>query len=225
MTKSLPRPEVIIAHESDLDGLVSGVLLQRLARKLFDTNVGLEAYHYHNWRQRDVREKSGWIADLTFESRIDRPNWAIIDHRPPPRPRPRTRCSSHDLTKSASLICFVFFPQQGLGWPKLDQLLDLVNVPDLFLEDDPDFMLASDYANLVKTYQFWNLHALINGEIEQLLNNPLFRVMEVKRNIENPLGFVWSRENVSEITPQVGFLDRVIDNLNLIPSWSSEATK
>jgi len=27
----------------------------------------------------------------------------------------------------------------------------------LFLEDDPDFMLASDYANLVKIYQFWNL--------------------------------------------------------------------
>ena len=43
MTKSLCRPEVIITHESDLDGLVSGVLLQRLARKLFNTDVPLEA--------------------------------------------------------------------------------------------------------------------------------------------------------------------------------------
>jgi len=50
MTKSLPRPEVIITHESDLDGLVSGVLLQRLAQKLFNTDVRLEAYNYHNWR-------------------------------------------------------------------------------------------------------------------------------------------------------------------------------
>jgi len=32
MTNSLPEPEVIITHESDLDGLVSGVLLQRLSR-------------------------------------------------------------------------------------------------------------------------------------------------------------------------------------------------
>jgi hypothetical protein len=31
MISSLPRPDVIITHESDLDGLVAGVLLQRLA--------------------------------------------------------------------------------------------------------------------------------------------------------------------------------------------------
>jgi hypothetical protein len=84
------------------------------------------------------------------------------------------------------------------------------------LEDDPDFILANDYANLVKSYQFWNLHALVNGEIEQLLNNPLLRVMEVKRNIEDPLGYAWSRENIAEITPQLGFVDTVIGNNNLI---------
>ena len=44
MTNSLAKPEVIITHESDLDGLVSGVLLQRLARKLFNADVHLEAY-------------------------------------------------------------------------------------------------------------------------------------------------------------------------------------
>ena len=31
------KPEVIITHESDLDGLLAGVLLQRLAKKLFGT--------------------------------------------------------------------------------------------------------------------------------------------------------------------------------------------
>src|SRR5664279_1695401 len=40
--------------------------------------------------------------------------------------------------------------------------------------------------------------------------------MEVKRNIENPLGFAWSRENVTEITPQVGFVDTIIGDSNLI---------
>jgi len=122
----------------------------------------------------------------------------------------------HDLKKSAGLLCYELCQQQGLGSPALDRLVHLNNVADLFLEDDPDFELASDYANLVKNYQFWNLHALISGQIEQLLNNPLLRVMEVKRNIEDPLGFAWSRENVSEITPNVGFVDTVIGNNNLI---------
>jgi oligoribonuclease NrnB/cAMP/cGMP phosphodiesterase (DHH superfamily) len=215
MTNSLPRPEVIITHESDLDGLVAGVLLQRLARKLFNTEVRLEAYNYHNWRQRDLREKSGWIADIAFEPRMDRPNWAIVDHHAADTP-PKNALFIHDLSKSAGLICYELCKQQGLGSPALDRLVHLSNVGDLFLEDDPDFVLAGDYANLVKTYQFWNLHALIGGQIEQLLNNPLLRVMEVKRNIEDPLGFAWSRENVAEITPQVGCVDTIIGNNNLI---------
>ena len=41
---SLPKPEVILTHESDLDGLVSGLLLQRLAHRLFDEKVPLEAH-------------------------------------------------------------------------------------------------------------------------------------------------------------------------------------
>src|SRR5882724_12697800 len=91
MTRSLPRPDVIITHESDLDGLVAGVLLQRLARKLFNTEVRLEAYHYNNWRQRDLREKSGWVTDLTFEPRLDKPNWAVIDHHSTETPRSEER--------------------------------------------------------------------------------------------------------------------------------------
>jgi oligoribonuclease NrnB/cAMP/cGMP phosphodiesterase (DHH superfamily) len=215
MTNSLPKPDVIIAHESDLDGLVAGVLLRRLAQKLFSTEVRLEAYHYNNWRQRDLREKSGWITDLTFEPRMDRANWAIFDHHATETP-PKNALFIHDLNKSAGLICYELCQQQGLGSPALDRLVHLSNVADLFLEDDPDFMLASDYANLVRIYQFWNLHTLIGGEIEKLLDHPLLEVMEVKRRIENPLGLAWSRENVTEITPHVGFVDTVIGNNNLI---------
>lgn len=215
MISSLPKPEVIITHESDLDGLVSGVLLQRLARKLFAADVRLEAYNHHNWRQRELREKSAWVADLAYESRLDRPNWVIIDHHAM-NLAPRNAVFIHSLNKSAALLCYELCRQQGLGSPELDRLVHLTNVGDLFLEDDPDFVLASDYASLVKHYQFWNLHALVNGQIEQLLNNPLLRVMEVKRNIEDPLGFAWARENINEISPQVGFVDTIIGNTNLI---------
>src|ERR1700756_2536648 len=75
MMQNLPRPEVIITHESDLDGLVAGVLLQRLAKRLYGEDVRLEAHHYNSWRQRELRERSGWVTDFTFEARMDRPNW------------------------------------------------------------------------------------------------------------------------------------------------------
>src|ERR1043166_6823374 len=197
MTNSLPRPEVIITHESDLDGLVAVVLLQLLANKLFNTEVRLEACNYNYWRQRDLREKSGWITDLTFEQRLDKPNWAIIDHHVT-ETAPKNATLIHDLNKSAGLLCYELCREQGLGTPALDRLVHLNNVADLFLEDDPEFILASDYANLVKIYQFWNLHSLIGGQIEKLLDHPLLEVMEVKRRIENPLGLAWSKENVTQ---------------------------
>src|SRR5215469_16185490 len=215
MTVSLPRPEVIITHESDLDGLVAGVLLQRLARKLFNTDIRLEAYHYNNWRQRDLRERAAWVTDLTFEPRLDRTNWAVIDHHATETPA-KFATLVHDIGKSAGLLCYELCREHGLGSPELDRLVRLSNVADLFLEDDPEFILASDYANLVKIYQFWNLHALLNGEIEKLLDHPLLEVMAVKRRIEDPLGFAWSKDNITEITPAVGFVDTVLGNNNLI---------
>jgi len=92
----------------------------------------------------------------------------------------------------------------------------LNNVADLFLENDPDFAPACDYANLVKVYQFWNLHALIGNEIEKLLDHPLLEVMAVKRRVEDPIGFEWSKNCVTEISPTVGYVDTVIGNTNLI---------
>jgi len=68
----------------------------------------------------------------------------------------------------------------------------------------------------VKVYQFWSLHTLIQGRLESLLNHPLLEVMEVKRRVENPMGFAWSRDNVAEISPTVGFVDTIVGNNNLI---------
>jgi oligoribonuclease NrnB/cAMP/cGMP phosphodiesterase (DHH superfamily) len=212
---NLPRPEVILTHESDLDGLVAGLLLQRLAGRLFAVNVRLEAYHYNNWRLRDPRETSAWICDLSFEPRLDKPEWVIIDHHAT-EAQPKSALLIHDLTKSASLLCYDLCREHGLATPQLDRLVHLSNVADLFLEDDPDFVLANDYANLVKTYQFWNLHALIEGRLEILLDHPLLEVMAVKRRIEDPLGLEWSKANVRQISPTVGLVDTVVGNTNLI---------
>jgi hypothetical protein len=212
---NLPRPEVILTHESDLDGFVSGLLLQRLARKLFDANIRMEAYHYNNWKLREPREKSGWVCDLSFEPRLDKPDWLLIDHHATEL-QPKNARFIHDVTKSAGSLCYDLCRQNGLGSPQLDRLVHLNNVGDLFLENDPDFALANDFANLVKTYGFWNLHTLIEGQLERLLDHPLLEVMAVKRRVEDPLGYAWSKANVVAVSPTVGYVDTVVGNNNLI---------
>ncbi len=211
----LPKPELIFTHESDLDGFVSGILLQRLAKKLFGFEPRIEAHHYNSWKVRELREKAAWACDFTFETRADKPNWLIVDHHATEVVAKNARLI-HDASKSASLISYELCQQYGLGSPELDRLVHLSNVADLFLEDEPDFVIANDYANLVKTYQFWNLHRLIDGNLESLLDHPLLEVMAVKRRIEDPLGLAWSRNNVCEITPTLGYVDTVLGNTNLI---------
>ena len=211
----LPKPEVIITHESDLDGLLAGVLLQRLAKKLFGATIPLEAYHYNQWKQRELREKAAWVADFTFEPRLDKSEWMMVDHHVT-EAAPKNALLIHDVNKSAALLCYEMCKDHGLASPALDRLVHLNNVADLFLEDDPDFALAGDYANLVKVYQFWNVHTLIGGQVEKLLDHPLLEVMAVKRRIENPIGFEWSKSNITEISPTVGFMDTIVGNNNLI---------
>lgn len=211
----LSKPEVIITHESDLDGLLSGVLLQRLAKHRFGATIPLEAYHYNHWKQRDLRERAGWVADFTFEPRMDKAEWLVVDHHVTDA-QPKYASLVHDVSKSAGLLCYELCKENGIQSPALDRLVHLNNVADLFLEDDPDFILALDYANLVKIYQFWNLHALLGGQIEKLLDHPLIEVMAVKRRVENPLGFEWSKNNVTEISPSVGYVDPVVGSNNLV---------
>jgi len=211
----MPKPEVILTHESDLDGLVAGVLLQRLAKTLHDANVSLEAWNYNGWRQRALNEKRAWATDLSFEPRLDRSGWVIIDHHITTT-QPQQATLIHDVEKSASLLCYELCKEAGLASPELDRLVHLSNVADLFLEDDPDFVLASDYASLVKTYQFWNLHDLLDGRIELLLDHPFLEVMAAKRRIEDPIGLDWSLKNIHPVTPELGLVETTVGNTNLI---------
>jgi len=212
---ALPHPDVIITHESDLDGLVAGLLLQRLAKKMFNAEVPLQAYHYNFWKQRELRENAAWVTDLTFEARLDKPNWAVVDHHVMDV-TPQRATLVHDITKSAGLLCYELCCEQGLKSAALDRLVHLNNVADLFLEEDPDFIVAGDYASLVKIYGFWNLHTLLDGQLERLLDHPFLQVMEVKRRIEDPIGLEWSKKNITEISATVGYVDTVVGSSNQI---------
>ncbi len=212
---TLPKPEVILTHESDLDGFVAGLLLQRLAEKLHGERVPLQAYHYNFWKQRDLRERAAWVTDFTFEARLDKPGWLVVDHHVTATPAKNARLC-HDVNKSAGRLAYELCQQHGLGSPTLDRLVQLNNVADLFLENDPDFDTAGDYAGLVKVYTFWNLHTLIEGELERLIDHPLLEVMTVKRRVEDPIGLEWSKQHVAEISATVGFVETIVGNSNQI---------
>ncbi len=215
MAIELPKPDVILTHESDLDGLTSGLLLSRLAEHLYGTPIKLEAHHNNFWKQRSMSEKAAWVSDFTFEARFDKPNWLVLDHHVT-EVTPKHARLIHDKNKSAGLLCYELACEHGLASPALERLVYLNNIADLFLEDAPDFVLAQDYANLVKTYGFWNLYEIIGGRLENLLDHPLLEVMAVKRRIEDPLGFDWSRNNVVPLSDKVGWVNTVVGNVNLI---------
>ncbi len=101
----LPKPEIIITHESDLDGLISGVLLQRLAKTLYGTSIPLATYHYNFWKLRELKERSAWVSDFTFETRLDKQDWLIIDHHVT-EATPKSAQLIHDINKSAALLCY-----------------------------------------------------------------------------------------------------------------------
>ncbi|HEY1171119.1 MAG TPA: DHH family phosphoesterase [Verrucomicrobiae bacterium] len=215
MAIDLPKPEVILTHESDLDGFTSGLILRRLAEKLFGENIKLEAHHNNYWKQRSMSEKAAWVSDFTFEARFDKPNWLVLDHHITDVTAKHAKLI-HDKAKSAGLLCYELACEHGLGSPALERLVYLNNIADLFLEDAPDFALAQDYANLVKTYGFWNLYEIIDGRLENLLDHPLLEVIAVKRRVEDPIGFDWSRNNVKPLSDKVGWVNTVVGNVNLI---------
>jgi len=212
---TLPKPEVILTHESDLDGFVAGLLLQRLAKHLHGETIPLQAYHYNYWKLRDLRERAAWVTDFTFEPRLDKPGWLVVDHHVTETPAKNARLQ-HDVNKSAGLLCYELCQQHGLGSPALDRIVHLNNVADLFLDNDADFEVAGDYAGLVKVYQFWNLYTLLEGELEKLTDHPLLEVMAAKRRVEDPIGLEWSKKHITEISPALGYVDTIIGNTNQI---------
>lgn len=212
---NLSKPEVIYTHESDLDGFVSGLLLQDLAEKLFGSKPRLLAFHNQSWRQRPFNERCAWVSDMTFEPRLDKPDWLVVDHHPT-ETQPKNARLIHDVSKSAGLLVYELCREHGIQSADLDRVVRLNDIADLFLPDANDFEVASDYANLVKIYGFWNLYELVQGRVERLLNHPLLEVMAVKRRVENPLGFEWSKARVSRISDSIGFVETVVGNINLI---------
>lgn len=215
----LPRPAVLCTHESDLDGFLSGLLLQRLARKMHGEEVPLQAWNYQGWRTRAFTEYSGWIADFGYETRLNRADWVLFDHHTAPIPtRPgdlKVRLF-HDANKSAALLIYELCREYGLATATLDRLVHLNNISDLWMANDPEFDLAIDYSNLVKTYGFWNMYEIVAGDPEKLLEHPLLEVMSVKRRIEDPIGYEWCLRHIEEINSEVAVVHTSIGNTNYL---------
>ncbi|MDE2680931.1 MAG: DHH family phosphoesterase [Verrucomicrobiota bacterium] len=211
----LPQPQVVITHESDLDGFVSGHLLQRLANHLFDQQTLLQAWNYSNFERRPLRENCGWVCDLNFSKRMDRDNWLIVDHHQTDVEPQRARLIL-DHSKSASLLCYELCKEHGLGNEKLDRLVHFTNVGDLFLTDDPHFTESIDYGSLIKQYMFWNIAKLIEGDLESLVDHPLIEVIATRRRIENPIGYEYAKAHITPLSDMVAMIESPIGDTNAV---------
>jgi len=211
----LPQPQVVITHESDLDGFVSGHLLQRLANHLFDQKTLLQAWNYSNFERRPLRENCAWVCDLNFSKRMDRDNWLIVDHHQTDVEPQRARLIL-DHSKSASLLCYELCKEHGLGNEKLDRLVHFTNVGDLFLTDDPHFTESIDYGSLIKQYMFWNIAKLIEGDLESLVDHPLIEVIATRRRIENPIGYEYAKAHITPLSDTVAMIESPIGDTNAV---------
>lgn len=211
----LPQPQVVITHESDLDGFVSGHLLQRLANHLFDQQTLLQAWNYTNFERRPLRENCAWVCDLNFSKRMDRDNWLIVDHHQTDVDPQRARLIL-DHSKSASLLCYELCKEHGLGNEKLDRLVHFTNVGDLFLTEDPHFTEAIDYGSLIKQYMFWNIAKLIEGDLESLIDHPLIEVIATRRRIENPIGYEYAKAHITPLSDTVAMIESPIGDTNAV---------
>jgi len=209
------QPEVVVTHESDLDGFVAGHLLQRLANKLFDQETKLQAWNYTNWERRPLREKCAWVTDLNFSQRMDKENWLIVDHHQTDV-EPKHARLILDHSKSASVLCYELCKEEGLGNEKLDRLVHLTNVGDLYLTDDPDFTEAIDYGSLIKQYMFWNIAKLIEGDLESLVDHPLIGVIATRRQVENPLGYEFAKAHITPLSDTVAMTESPIGDTNAV---------
>ncbi len=212
---SLPKPEIIFTHEGDLDGFVSGNLLQRLARSLFDCEVPIEPLSSSPWSTLKWFPKSAWVCDITFEDVIDRENWLIVDHHRTPS-QPESATLVHDLDSSAAKLCYQLLRQHQPGNSSLDRLVELTDIGDLFQSEHADFVLATDYARLIKTYRFRSIQRLFENDLESMLDHPLLAVMASKREVEDPVGLAWSRERITEISSDIGYVAHAVGDLNHI---------
>ena len=161
----LPKPEIIVTHDGDLDGLLSGMLLQKLSGVLYGEEVRLLGYQNQAWHSRCLRENAAWVSDMAFEERMDRINWVIVDHHITSATPKKARLV-HDESKSACMLAYELCKDHGLQSESLDRLVDLANIGDLFLHESPDFEMANDYGSLVKTYGFWNVYSIVDGNPE-----------------------------------------------------------
>lgn len=211
----LPKPDIIFTHESDLDGFVSGCLLQRLAKTLFQKDVPVEPLSSSPWSNLKRYPKRAWVCDLSFDPKLDREDWMVVDHHMTEHQATKAKFV-HNLNHSAAKLCYNLLVEAEAGNPTLERLVDLTNIADLYLCDDSDFDLASDYARLVKTYHFRPLYRLIGSDLESLVDHPLLELMKLKRQVEDPIGLKWSRSHVKEITPEIAYVATAIGDTNYI---------
>ncbi|MEO0278821.1 MAG: DHH family phosphoesterase [candidate division WOR-3 bacterium] len=209
------KPDIIFTHETDLDGFVSGILLQELAQKIFGQKIEIVPHTIQSWRQYKPNEKIAWVSDLSPHQKNDILGWIFIDHHPI-KYQPKNAILLQNSECCSAAIIYEICNRYGIKSAVYDKLVRLSNIVDLFLSEEPEFEEALDYSLLIKTYHFKNIYRLIDGRLEALIDHPLLTVMQQRRLIEDPIGLNWSKDHIQPITDKIAYTEIIVGNPNVI---------
>ena len=107
----IKRPSLIYTHEADLDGFMSGLILNMVSKVLFKKGSSIRYINYDTMDKIEFRPNDAiWISDLNFPVLNLKPQknriFIIDHHKWEQNPIDEQVTYLHDTTKSATLQCF-----------------------------------------------------------------------------------------------------------------------
>ena len=153
------RPVAIYTHEADLDGFMSGHILNMISRILFGRSPKINYINYDMTDKLEFRNKSTiWMSDLNAPAlnikKEDNKLFIIDHHKWETNPEDENINYLHDTTKSATLQCYEVLEKivsqianniERTSYQNMidsiKELVRLTNIGDVFIQSNKEDLL------------------------------------------------------------------------------------
>lgn len=192
------EPVVIYTHREDMDGLLSGILAQRLAYAKYGKVIPVAGLTYDDIRLVDPKN-TAWFCDLSLDGTKLSENVynTFFDHHNWKNPPAGTGFIEKDNEKSAAgVVATVLNAEDHKMMDGLFELVLTVQAGDLHKIDDVRYETARDLQYLLEQVGFeamWNSFA---DHPEKMLESPMLPAMRERRDLEDEEGFLQAKESL-----------------------------
>ena len=157
----IKRPSLIYTHEADLDGFMSGLILNMVSKVLFKKGSSIRYINYDTMDKIEFRPNDAiWISDLNFPVLNLKPQknriFIIDHHKWEQDPTDEQVTYLHNTTKSATLQCFEVLEyvvnelENSTEKRKyknivesIRELVRLTNIGDVFIQSNKEDLLKA----------------------------------------------------------------------------------